>query len=249
MDLTEYRTSSTERERTADLLGLMPQSGHQALDIGARDGHFSVLMADRFESVTALDLTMPQISDPRVRCIQGNAQALPFPERSFDFVFCAEVLEHVPERMLADVCREIERVAKDRILIGVPYKQDIRLGRTTCAGCGGVNPPWGHVNSFDEQRLALLFGGCRVEKISFVGVNAARTNALATWLMDLAGNPYGTYDQEEACVHCGQPLTVPAPRSLLQRLATRLAVWVRKPTEMLARPHGNWIHLMLRKPG
>jgi SAM-dependent methyltransferase len=225
----------------------MPQAGRQALDIGARDGHFSRLLAERFDAVTALDLTQPQIQHPKVRCLKGNAADMPFADGTFDLVFCAEVIEHVPPDILPRVCREIERVASDRLLIGVPYRQDLRVGRTTCYRCGGKNPPWGHVNSFDEQRVAGLFTGCRIEEKSFVGVSGDCTNALSAALMDFAGNPYGTYEQDEPCIHCGRQLLNPPPRSLAQKIATKGAFWSRKVTEMSSRAHGNWIHVQLRK--
>lgn len=247
MDLSDYRTSGPEQQRTADLLRLMPASGQQALDIGARDGHFSRLMAERFRQVTALDLSLPQIAHPAIRCVAGNATVLDFPDASFDLVFCAEVLEHIPSPGLEQACREIERVAKQDILIGVPYRQDIRVGRTTCRACGRPNPPWGHVNSFDERRLAALFPHCRVDAVSFIGSNRECTNRLSTLLMDFAGNPYGSYEQDETCIHCGSALQAPAARSLLQRLATRLAFWTRWLTEGFAQPHGNWIHMRLVK--
>lgn len=247
MNLTDYRASAAEQERTADLLRLMPTTGCHALDIGARDGHFSVLMAERFAAVTALDLTRPSIAHAKVHCIEGNAATMPFADASFDFVFCAEVLEHVPPNILPDVCREIERVCSDRILVGVPYKQDIRVGRTTCRSCGQPNPPWGHVNSFDERRLSSLFSQSKLETLSFVGENSSRTNQISTVLMDFAGNPYGTYEQEEGCIHCGKRLLPPAERSLAQKIATRLAFWSRGVTNLVSGSHGNWIHAAFRK--
>lgn len=247
MDLTEYRAAPSEQQRTADLLRLMPAMGRQALDIGARDGHFSLLMADRFQNVIALDLTKPNISHPKVQCHEGTAAEMTFAESGFDFVFCAEVLEHVPTNILGQVCKEIERVASDKILIGVPYRQDIRVGRTTCRSCGKPNPPWGHVNSFDEQRIGRLFPSCYVETVSFVGLSNSQTNTISTLFMDFAGNPYGTYDQEEPCIHCGQPLVPARSRTLAQLIATRLAFWARKATETFCKPHGNWIHVVLRK--
>jgi Methyltransferase domain len=247
MDLTEYRNSPSEQERTSDLLRLMPSEGHHALDIGARDGYFSLLMADRFETVTALDLTEPNVSHPRVKCVRGDASQLQFPDRSFDLVFCTEVLEHIPTPSLVSVCREIERVASLHILIGVPYKQDIRIGRTTCYSCGKPNPPWGHVNAFDEQFLAGLFPHCEVEAISFVGRTTEQSNRLSLALMEFAGNPYGTYHQEEPCIHCGRPLLAPPKRSLTQIVATKFALWLDMVTGLFARPRGNWIHMKLRK--
>lgn len=249
MNLTDYRTSSSEQLRTADLVRLLPATGTRALDIGARDGHFSLLLADRFKRVVALDLSQPEILHPRVECVKGNAAEMQFADKSFDLVFCAEVLEHIPASILKSVCGEIERVALSRIVVGVPYKQDIRVGRTTCGVCGKKNPPWGHVNSFDEERLAKLFPRCEVEAISFVGSTTSQTNSLSATLMDFAGNPYGTYDQEEPCIYCGHNLLKPSRRNLAQLIATKLAFWSGKASELFAKPRGNWVHIVLRKIG
>ncbi|ALT76448.1 class I SAM-dependent methyltransferase [Paucibacter sp. KCTC 42545] len=247
MSLEVYRASAAEQARTQDLLRLFPATGRLALDIGARDGHFSRLLAERFEQVIALDLTLPQITHPRVRCVAGDAAAMEMADGSLDFVFCAEVLEHIPPALLSGVCREIERVAGGQILIGVPYRQDIRVGRCTCGNCGLISPPWGHVNSFDEARLAALFPACSLQSVSFVGSSKVQTNALSTRLMDWAGNPYGTYEQEEPCIHCGARMKGAAARSPAQKVATKLAFWTRGLSGLWARPHGNWIHMLLAK--
>jgi ubiquinone/menaquinone biosynthesis C-methylase UbiE len=86
MDLTDYRASPLEQQRTTDLVRLMPARGRQALDIGARDGHFSLLMAERFERVIALDLTTPTVTHPRVQCLKGNAAEMTFADGAFDFL-------------------------------------------------------------------------------------------------------------------------------------------------------------------
>ncbi|MFO1321417.1 MAG: hypothetical protein U1F52_17535 [Burkholderiales bacterium] len=96
-------------------------------------------------------------------------------------------------------------------------------------------------------RIAKLFHRCRVEAVSFVGVNGAQTNWLSAALMDFAGNPYGTYDQEEGCVHCGNRLTLPPRRNPVQRVATKCAFWSRKATETFVKPRGNWMHVVLHK--
>ncbi len=96
MDLSNYRQSDSERMRTESLLRLLPARGKRLLDIGAREGHFSRLLADRFDEVVALDLEMPRIEHDRVRCVAGDATALQFDDGSFDAVLCAEVLEHIP---------------------------------------------------------------------------------------------------------------------------------------------------------
>jgi hypothetical protein len=57
--LASYRNSPAEITRTRDLMAIVPKNLSTVLDIGARDGHFSRLLREHFESVTALDLTMP----------------------------------------------------------------------------------------------------------------------------------------------------------------------------------------------
>ena len=247
MDLTRYRERESERLRIADLLELAMVESGAALDVGTRDGHFARLLADRFECVAALDLTTPDISDSRIVCIAGDVMKLPFPDASFDLVVCAEVLEHIAPSMLEAACDELQRVTRGHLLIGVPYKQDTRVGRTTCVSCGAHNPPWGHVNCFDELRLRRLFAGLAAERTSFVGINEDAANSVSTSLMDLAGNPYGTYGQDEPCVNCGGRLDQAPPRRFHHKVLTKAALGA----SLIARPfksqHANWIHVLMRK--
>ncbi len=247
MDLTEYRNSASEKARLSDLMSMLPEGGNAVLDVGARDGFISKLLADHFSTVTALDLEQPSIEHERIQCVKGDITALGFADASFNLVFCAEVLEHVPTHLLEIACRELARVSSNYVLVGVPYKQDIRVNRTTCGGCGKVNPPWGHVNRFDETRLFELFPGFSVVKQSFVGETDAQTNQLSCTLMDMAGNPYGTYTQEEPCIHCSAKLTSPPERKLWQKVLTKAAFTAASVQKLFLTPHPNWIHLLLRK--
>lgn len=243
--LAAYRKSSAEIARTRDLLAMIPKNLSTVLDIGARDGHFSKLLTDHFESVTALDLTMPQFSFDRVQPVQGDITKLQFPDNHFDVVFCAEVLEHIPG--LEKACSEITRVARRAVVIGVPYRQDIRVGRTTCNHCGKVNPPWGHLHTFDEHRIGSLFPSCRTLKTSFVGSTNERTNALSTWMMDVAGNPWGVYEQDEPCIHCGKQMKSPTSRPVAQKFISAMALKLNQLQSPFNPTHPNWIHLVFQK--
>lgn len=247
MDLTEYRNSASEKARVSDLMSLLPEGGCSVLDIGARDGFISRLLADHFSMVTALDLEQPSIEHERIQCVKGDITALTFANASFNLVFCAEVLEHIPTHLLKTACRELARVSKEYVLIGVPYKQDIRVGRSTCGSCGKVNPPWGHVNTFDENSVSELFPEFTVARQSFVGETDEQTNMLSCALMDLAGNPYGTYSQEEPCIHCGANLTGPPERKLWQKVLTKTAFMGMSAQKLFLKPHPNWTHVLLRK--
>jgi hypothetical protein len=139
------------------------------------------------------------------------------------------------------------RVARHAVVIGVPYRQDTRLDRTTCNHCGKTNPPWGHVNTFDEHKVSSLFPRCSLVKTSFIGTTKDRTNALSTWLMDLAGNPWGVYEQDEPCIHCGQRMNPPSSSPLPQKLMAAMALRLNRLQSRLNRTHPNWIHMVFQK--
>jgi hypothetical protein len=247
-NLAEYRSSPAERQRVADLFALLPASGSRGLDIGARDCYLAKMLAERCQRVVALDLERPQIDHPAIDPVAGSVTCLPFEDNQFDAVLCAEVLEHIPEHLLEKACSEIARVARGTVVIGVPYRQDLRSGRTTCQHCGKTNPPWGHVNSFDEARLRSLFGTLTWERSSFVGTTVECTNWLSSALLDYAGNPFGTWQQDEACVHCAGAIGSPSVRTFSQRLATRLAFVLNRLQARYVAPRGNWIHVLFSKP-
>lgn len=244
-DLSLYRESPRERDRIADLMSLVPAGLTSALDVGARDGFLSRLLAQRISHVTALDLTEPTFRFDRVTCVAGDVTDLQFADSSFDLVFCAEVLEHVSD--VEKAASELTRVARRFVLVGVPYRQDIRVGRLTCYTCGERNPPWGHVNSFDDHRLLALFPRCAPRETSLVGFARARTNPISVALLDLAGNPFGDYAQDEPCIRCGRKLVAPPTRNFMQKVASKVGLHLQRLTTALARPHGNWIHVLFEK--
>jgi len=253
MDLEQYnrtRETESEKKRTEDLMRLVrliSNKGKNVLDIGASDGHFSFLLTEFYENVTALDLEEPSFLHKNINCIQGDITNLNLSDKLFDFVFCAEVLEHIPSHLLQKACFELGRISKEYLLIGVPYKQDIRVSRSTCYSCGEKNPPWGHVNSFNLKKLQSLFPHFEIIEVSFVGETNLHTNFISTFFMDLAGNPYGTYIQIEACIHCGMKLKLPPERSLLQKIFTKVAIYLEYVQKTLYNAHPSWIHLVFKR--
>lgn len=207
-DIARQRGTVREQLRIADLMSLTPK-GKRVLEIGARDCYLSRKLTALYPEVVALDLTKPEIDAPGITAVQGDVTGLRFANNAFDTVFCTEVLEHVPPEKLQQACNEIVRVASRYAVIGVPYRQDLRANRTRCLRCGAVNPTTGHLNRFDRQRLTALFPGMTPREIRLTGRGQAVTNPLSVAIYRLCGYPYGSYEQEEGCIRCGEKLVRP----------------------------------------
>jgi SAM-dependent methyltransferase len=234
-----------QQMRLQGLLELLPANRRSILEIGSRRGFVTRKLADRFEITTALDLERPELEIERVVTVKGDVQALDFPDNTFDCVLCSEVLEHVPD--VAAAAREIARVARHEIVIGVPYRQDTRVGQSSCVNCGRINPPYGHINRFDENILRELFSGVPLIESRYISANRDRTNSLSVWLQNLALNPYGDYDQQEPCIHCGRKLERPSSLSLTQRVCGAAGIRLYALQLKINRPLPTWIHLLFRK--
>ncbi len=251
--MREARHTLGDRERVDDLLRVLPSGLESILDVGTRDGYIANRMAETVGHVVALDLELPVIKDPRpnIMAVQGNGAALPFRDGAFEAVLCSEVLEHIPGTILGQACRELSRVARRYLLIGVPYRQDLRLGRPRCGACGGSNPPWGHVNSFDEQSVVGHFPGWRQSTLSLVGNGGQSTSSVAAGLMALAGSPYGSYEQEERCFFCGAELVAPdiGTLGLGRRVLAGLSLRLTALQNMALGVRPSWMHILLVREG
>jgi SAM-dependent methyltransferase len=64
---------------------------------------------DRFEALPNLDYITADIESPLAK-VKMDVHSIPFPDNSFDVVFCNHVLEHVDDDILA--CSEFNRILK-----------------------------------------------------------------------------------------------------------------------------------------
>jgi SAM-dependent methyltransferase len=249
IDLKKYPLPEIDQLRVLDLIRVLPpvepERAKTALDAGALWGYFSEYLSWRYR-VTALDLEKPQWELPGVTTVAGDITRLQFSDNSFDLVFCAEVLEHIPE--VEKAASELARVTRRHLVIGVPLEQDIRLGRLDCVYCGRVNPPYGHVNSFTEQKLKSLFPALQVETTSFVWPRKQeKTNSLSRWLTDFARNPYGDYDRLEPCIYCNSKVERPSAPTFFEKVCVALALRLNRVQNLFAPVRPGWIHVVFRK--
>jgi len=224
----------SEQQRLPEVLELCRTGGARALDLSNGGVGLSRWPFANCERVTAVP-----------------SSNLPFGTRSFDVVVCVDSLELLNPNELNFVCEELSRVAIGAVIIGVPYRQDIRVGRSTCSQCGIINPPYAHRISFDESKLLSLFSAeLEWDRASYSGEYRWATNPISVALLDFAGNPFGNYSQEEPCIGCGKRLHPPPDgRTLLQKAATRAAMIINRVQAVGVRSHAKYIDVRFRRKG
>jgi len=124
------------------VMHLIPKEGTiSVLDAGCGKGIWGYMLRALRENITYLcgaDITTPylnfvkekKIYDDLVLC---DVTHLPFRDKSFDVVLMAEVLEHLKKEQGFATIRELERIAKQLIIITVPQgfvKQEALHGIT-----------------------------------------------------------------------------------------------------------------------
>lgn len=102
--------------------------GMRILDAGCGEGVLSFMLAKNGAEVVGMDISEPNIAAAKARAeadrisnitfIVGDAEALPFPDDSFDLVVSSHVLEHIPD--FDKGLSEVMRVTKKRAVIAIP---------------------------------------------------------------------------------------------------------------------------------
>jgi SAM-dependent methyltransferase len=98
----------------------VPLSG-QVLDVGCGNGIFTLRFASAGASVTGLDYSRHLLGqNTHSRLVCGDATKLPFPDRSFEVVFEANLLHHVNDR--EGVIREMVRTSRRYVALLEPNR-------------------------------------------------------------------------------------------------------------------------------
>lgn len=91
------------------------------LDVGCGNGIFTLRFARVGAEVTGLDFSRHLLGQNRHCCLVcGDATALPFPDRSFEVVFEANLLHHVADREA--VIREMARTSRRYVVLLEPNR-------------------------------------------------------------------------------------------------------------------------------
>jgi protein-L-isoaspartate O-methyltransferase len=156
------------------LVDLCPSSQRgRVLDLGGGSGVLLPTLSQMFGQVICLDrfvgearLIVEHHCLPNVMLVEGDLLHAGMPERSFDVIIAADVLEHI--QPLQEAMREIHRLARRWFLITGPTENLFyRLGRQTC----GFQKPKDHYHTYRQVEQHILDAGFRLERRSFTPIN------------------------------------------------------------------------------
>ena len=240
-DSDRYDQNADQRLRARIIASLIDPDVKSILDVGCGNGFVTKhLQASR---VVGLDPSEEALSHFEGESVVGVADDLAFEDESFDALVCTEVLEHLSEPVFTKAVSEINRVAKRYLVIGVPYRQDLRPEMTRCADCGMRYHVDLHCRSFDGPGdLESLFGEWTVAATVLLGRRTRiRSNLFRTLRYWLAGTSIGT--QFARCPQCGsgQKRELRRRRGWIKRLFDR-AAW-RMPKQVVAK----WLIVFLTR--
>ncbi|HEV8689449.1 MAG TPA: class I SAM-dependent methyltransferase [Ideonella sp.] len=204
LDVADYverhiRGSAAEMERMRRTVELVPPGVRTLLDVGAGHGVFlEELRAARGVAGVGIEITPAKVDYARSRGVDlrlGDAGALAFADGEFDAVVSCEVLEHLPFGVYEAALAEFARVAREWVIITVPFDEQRRFVR--CPYCSArVNPDY-HFRAFPEAAMQGLLPGFRLEQTLKLGWQ--RRSAL----VNLGRRLFERWPQFLVCPSCG----------------------------------------------
>lgn len=205
-NLERYEGSAGQRLRARVVAAMVDPQAESVLDVGCGNG-FVTRRLRASKLVVGLDPSEEALSHYDGVRVLASGGRLPFADRSFETIVCVEVLEHLSDELFGKVTNELARVARNSIVIGVPYRQDLRQGMTRCAECGCVYHVDLHCRSFNgPEALARLFPGFKVEAVAYLGHARHIASRLFRWLRYALLGP-GAASDFTRCPACGSGKT------------------------------------------
>jgi SAM-dependent methyltransferase len=144
---------------------VLPELGTTAtlLDVGSGVGDIAARARELARSsgielsLVTLDMAETLALASRARsgnAVRGNATALPFADRSVDVVMCSQTLHHFDDTAAACVLRELDRVARVRVIVS-----DLRRSWLAIAGLWLASFPLGfHPVSRHDGVVSIMRG-------------------------------------------------------------------------------------------
>jgi SAM-dependent methyltransferase len=223
------------REKVRVFTEMIPKRVATIVDVGCGDGAITNALG-RHWSVTGVDSSREALKYVTTEAVLGDARQLPFADASFDLAMSSQMLEHLDDATYWAALAELRRVARDYLLISVPYSEDLGMRMIRCPRCGLRQHVWGHVRRFTPDSLIRdLDAFDPVDSRIFGDMQDPAWPRPLLWILhNIFGGWYPTEGQHAQCARCGNAdfsdmRTFPPYLHLLKRASDRLRPEARHP--------------------
>ena len=209
------------RRKAQLFAALIPAGCRTVLDAGGGTGWATVGIREKCDVVT-LDSCAESLSHAAGATILASVEALPCKDLSFDLVMSSQVLEHLPSDALGKACSEMMRVAKNYLLISVPYREALETRHVRCAFCRHIFHPDYHQRSFSEEDVARLFPRWLMAEWHVFGALSWGSGVTNSWSLPRVGSTreYPLATEHTICPQCGKQGLVSSPDAPARRRST-----------------------------
>ncbi len=142
----------------------------ELLDVGSGLGDIPAAAKDLAKKMgvdlrtVGIDMSLPLVAYQRGitdAVVRGDALALPFRSRSIDIVMASQILHHFPHESAVEFVREMNRVARQRVVIS-----DLRRSRIAAAGLWVGSFPLGFHPVSRHDGVVSIFRGFVPEELA-----------------------------------------------------------------------------------
>jgi ubiquinone/menaquinone biosynthesis C-methylase UbiE len=138
---------------------LIPDSVKNLADIGCGNGVFVNYLSKARPDLrlVGVDRSEAALQFVKTEKEKGDISNLHFPDRSFDCVTCLEVIEHLPVPIYHQSLEQLARIAKDYLVVSVPFSETLEESYNQCPSCKTVFNLELHLRSFSREYFTHLF--------------------------------------------------------------------------------------------
>jgi len=170
--------------------------GKKILDVGCGKGRFAKIMIEQGANITGIELSEKLLAEANKiqggDFHEGSVTKIDFPDDLFDFVYCIEVLQHVPdtEMAISEMCRVLKKNGKIIII----DRNKWSLLRTVWKKYLEMQNKWMYPNDFPFREKLFSPGEirriinkyCKNSEIEYLGEYNENGNILSKSLIFLS---------------------------------------------------------------